>query len=101
MSLDLLAALGCIVVKGVTDDVANTALTTLPPNPHESTRVTAIVIGEGCYIESSDGSLDRPDGITKTTIDVRSTVVSAAFHLYVFPNGPSPIRVRDHSGVTT
>lgn len=101
MSLDILSALGGIVVHGVTDGSVDTALATLPPNPHNSTRVTVLVNGKGCYVYSSVTTAARPDGITRTTIDIRSTAASQPFHAYVFPNGPSNIRTRDHSSVTT
>jgi len=67
-------------ISGVTDASANTAKATVPSNPigHEKVAVVAMN-GEGVYVEDAGTSRPYLTGITATGIDVRSTVVSAAY----------------------
>lgn len=99
--MDILNATEAWVVKGVTDPTANTALSTKPPNPFKSAKCFVVVSGRGCYVYDDGAGNDRPSGITKDTIDIRSTGTSQPFQAYVFPLGMSDERVRDHTATTT
>ena len=93
------------VIVGVTDgDAANTALSTLAPNPHLGNRnVVVLVEGEGCYVEDDGTDRPRQSGVSAdgTTIDIRSSVTSAAFVAIVIALGPGDAHTVDHSAVTT
>lgn len=67
-----------IILSGSTSSSADTALATLPVNPHKRADVYCIPIsGAGVYIEDDGLSATNVSGITATTIDVRSTNASA------------------------
>jgi len=89
------------VVHGVTDDTANTALATLPPNPWDDKQVIAFAVGEGVYVEDDGSVAPHQLGVLKATIDVRATVVSAYFVCIVIKLTSGEGLVRDHSGTTT
>ena len=89
------------IVHGVTDDSANTALSTLPPNPCEDQQVFALAVGEGVYVEDAGTAAPRQSGVVAATIDVRSTVASAYFVCLAFKLASGEGHVRDHSSVTT
>ena len=91
-------------IMGVTDGSANTALATLCPNPHLGNRnVLVEVQGEGCYVEDDGTDRPRQSGVSAdgTTIDIRSSVTSAAFIAKVTALGPGNAHIVDHSAVTT
>lgn len=88
-------------VVGVTDDTANTALATLPPNPIKHEKCLAIAIGEGCYVEDAGTAKPFQTGVTATTVDVRSSATSARFILIVIDLSAFDFMEYDHSAVTT
>ena len=89
------------IVHGVTDDSADTGLSTLPPNPWESTEVRALAFGEGVYGEDTDADDPHQTGVTASTIDVRSTIASKNFVCVCVKLGSCEGLVLDHSGTTT
>jgi len=90
------------VVVGVTDDSADTALATLAANPFGHDRVIPICVqGEGVYIEDAGSSRPLLSGIAATTIDVRSSVTSAAFFVVLADVSGRDLFEVDHSAVTT
>ena len=89
------------MVHGVTDDSANTALATLPPNPFQDLRVFAIPLGEGVYVEDSNSDKPEQSGVLAATIDIRSSNASASFKCIVIRLTSGEGLVRDHSDVTS
>ena len=89
------------IVHGVSDGTADTALATLPPNPHNDAQVACIIQGEGMYIEDDGSVAPRQSGVLKATIDIRSTLTGKYFVCWVFKLGSGEGLVRDHSAVTT
>lgn len=89
------------VVHGVTDDSANEALATKPPNPWQDANCFALAVGEGVYVEDDGSVAPKQSGVAAATIDVRSTVVSAYFVCLVIKLTSGEGLVRDHSATTT
>jgi len=89
------------MVHGVTDDSADTALATLPPNPWGHTQIYAMTEGEGVYVEDTNSDEPRQSGVVAATIDIRSSVTSAPFKCLVIQLSSGEGFVRDHSAVTT
>ena len=88
------------VVVGVTDDSANTALSTLPPHKLGTEKAIALAFGEGVYVEDDGSKRPFQLGVTVNTVDVRSSAASAAFVCFVIPVDHELFET-DHSSVTT
>ena len=88
-------------VVGVTDDSANTALSTTPTNPFGHSRCVALAFGEGVYVEDDGSSRPWQSGVTADNIDVRASGTSAAFICLVIQCGGGESDTRDHSDTTT
>jgi hypothetical protein len=105
LQLHLARSENIAIIVGVTDSGgANLALGTLAPNPHLGNRnVVVLVEGEGCYVEDDGTDRPRQSGVSSdgTTIDIRSSVTSAAFVALVIALGPGEAHTVDHSAVTT
>lgn len=93
--------LNTAIVVGVTDDVADTDLATLPSNPFKHDRCLAFAFGEGVYVEDDGTSRPRQSGVSATGIDVRSSSASKAFICLVVDISSIDLLETDHSATTT
>lgn len=103
-NMGIIGNLHAAVLMGVTDPSVDTALATLCPNPFGHSRVLPLLLsGEGVYIED-DGTV-RPglSGIVDATVDVRSSVASAAFVVILvdLQHRWGALFPTDHSATTT